>query len=149
MSYVEETQRLFGERMRYYRKQRGLTLDDVARKLGTTVSSMSRIENGKQNLSMAYIATIAETLEVPVLALFGGDGWENSSSPSTPLAPHYHQIMAMLDGLTREMTSLGDSFMCATKDLTNATQPKHAYSPRKYSPLYQNVRILVPQLSYA
>ena len=70
---AEAVQKLFGERMRHYRKQRGLTLRDLATRLQTTESSMSRIENGKQNLSMAYIATIADALAVPPHALFGAD----------------------------------------------------------------------------
>lgn len=137
MGYVEEIQQQFGERMRFYRKQRGLTLEDLARELKTTVSSMSRVENGKQNLSMAHIATIAETLQVPVLALFGGETVADNPAMAR-VAAQYHATLATLDGLAKHMASLGDTLQESQSSLS---QKQRAFR--------QNDLTFVPQLQYA
>lgn len=72
MSATERVKRHFGERVRRLREGRGWQLDDLGHRLGKSRSSVSRIENGKQNLKMVDIARIAEVLEVDVQELFGG-----------------------------------------------------------------------------
>lgn len=62
--------KFFGQRVRHYRELRGWQLDDLASRLGKARASMSRIENGKQNLSLADILAIADALEVPEQHLF-------------------------------------------------------------------------------
>ena len=66
-------QRDFGACIRRLRLGKGWHLDDLAHRLGKSRSSISRIEQGKQNLSMADIAAMAEVLDVPVAVLFGGN----------------------------------------------------------------------------
>ena len=73
MDSTAEIQSLFGVRVRELREARGWQLDDVGIQLGRSRASMSRIENGKQNLTMAHIASIATVFGVPVSVLFGGD----------------------------------------------------------------------------
>ena len=65
----------FGSKVRYFRKLRGWYLDDLAGRIGTTRASMSRIENGKQNMTIDQIEQIAAALEVPF-----GELWNDSSS---------------------------------------------------------------------
>ncbi|MBH8605908.1 helix-turn-helix domain-containing protein [Thermoactinomyces sp. CICC 10522] len=48
------------------RKKRGLTQRDLARKLNTKQSVISRIENGEQNISLAYLNKIADALNAEV-----------------------------------------------------------------------------------
>ena len=45
------------------RHKAGLSQNELARKLGTTQSVISRIENGNQNLSVNVLAKIAEVLD--------------------------------------------------------------------------------------
>jgi len=64
--------KLFGERVRYYRRLQGWVLDDLAMKTGLTRASMSRIESGLQNPSLDSILRLADILQVPVSSLFEG-----------------------------------------------------------------------------
>jgi|GraSoiStandDraft_41_1057321.scaffolds.fasta_scaffold822854_2 transcriptional regulator with XRE-family HTH domain len=66
----EEFRQHFGQRVRYYRQHRGWLLDDLALRIETTRASMSRIETGKQNLTLDDITAIARALEVPISQLF-------------------------------------------------------------------------------
>jgi transcriptional regulator with XRE-family HTH domain len=61
----------FGKRVRHYRELRGWQQEDLALRIGKTKSNVSRIETGKQNVSVADIAAIASALEIRVAALFG------------------------------------------------------------------------------
>jgi transcriptional regulator with XRE-family HTH domain len=70
MDSTEAIRKLFGERVRYFRKLRGWQLDDLGARLNKSRGSLSRIENGKQNLTMVDIVTIAQALEVEVDELF-------------------------------------------------------------------------------
>lgn len=53
-----------GNRIKIVRKERGLTLDDLAEKTGLSVSYVQRMENGERNLSMKNLNKIAGALEV-------------------------------------------------------------------------------------
>lgn len=44
------------------RKRQGLTQSDLAQKLNTTQSVISRIENGSQNISLSYLHNLADAL---------------------------------------------------------------------------------------
>lgn len=70
----------FGERLRMLRKQRGWELDDLAVRIGMTKTSVSRIELGKQNLSIDDIGAIAGALEVSPADLFGVHGPEGEDA---------------------------------------------------------------------
>jgi len=67
---VERSRKQFGARVRYFRKLRGWDLEGLATRLGKSSSALSRIETGKQNLTMVDIVALAQVLEVPVRALF-------------------------------------------------------------------------------
>ncbi|HAK62941.1 MAG TPA: hypothetical protein DCO82_06835, partial [Alphaproteobacteria bacterium] len=51
-------------RIRYFRKQRGLTLEALGAAIGLTPQSLSRIENGKMRLSTDWLARIAAALRI-------------------------------------------------------------------------------------
>lgn len=56
-------------RIRYFRKQRGLTLESLGAAIGLTPQSLSRIENGRMRLSTDWLARIAAALRVSPLDL--------------------------------------------------------------------------------
>lgn len=56
-------------RIRYFRKQRGLTLEALGAAIGLTPQSLSRIENGKMRLSTDWLARIAAALRISPLDL--------------------------------------------------------------------------------
>jgi transcriptional regulator with XRE-family HTH domain len=69
------------ERLRRSRKKRGLTLKDVNRATGISVSFLSEIERGKTNPSIETIKKLAQFYEVPLKDLMPN---ENRTLP-TPL----------------------------------------------------------------
>lgn len=54
----------FGEKVRSLRKQKGLTLADLAEKTHRSVSLLSQIENGNVSPSFSSMQTIADALEI-------------------------------------------------------------------------------------
>ena len=64
----------FGERVRYYRELRDLTPEDLAANIGKSVSTISRIETGSQNVAVGDIKALAAALQVPPSALIDAEG---------------------------------------------------------------------------
>ena len=60
----------FGERIRELRHAAGMTQDDLAERCGLFRTYMSRIETGKGNPTLTMIHALADSLAVPVTALF-------------------------------------------------------------------------------
>lgn len=61
----------YGERLKYARKQKGLTQVELAEKLGLTQTSYQRMETGKHELKMATIYNICKTLNISADWLLG------------------------------------------------------------------------------
>ena len=63
--------RLVGAKVLYYRSLRGLTQEDLARKIHISVGTLSRIERGKYNqgVSLAMLFDIAEGLNIDMYVL--------------------------------------------------------------------------------
>lgn len=55
-----------GNRIRLFRKQKGMSQEELGNRLGLTKSYISRLENGKKPISLDRLETIAEVLEVNV-----------------------------------------------------------------------------------
>lgn len=62
-----------GTTIRRLRKERGLTLNQMASLIESDVGNLSRLERGVQGYSDALLKKIAGTLQVPVAALFAGN----------------------------------------------------------------------------
>src|SRR5688572_26988691 len=63
----------FGERIREVRKERKLTLVDVAKLTGIPVSTLSRVENGLIEMTFARVVALASGLEIPITKLIGSN----------------------------------------------------------------------------
>lgn len=61
-----------GTRLREARSRRGLSLRQLARSTELSPSLLSQVENGKVTPSVDTLAVLAQALEVPVAAFFGG-----------------------------------------------------------------------------
>ncbi len=59
---IEETVRL-GKRIAELREDRGMTQKDLADRAGLSVTFLSEVENGKRNISMGKLLSIADQLE--------------------------------------------------------------------------------------
>ena len=64
MNYVE-----IGEKIRKYRKEKGVSQEQLAEKVGISVTHMSHIETANTKLSLPVLVSVAEVLGVGVDAL--------------------------------------------------------------------------------
>lgn len=60
----DELKRLFGARLAYIREGKGLSQESLAIQLGRDQSSVSRIESGARDASLAYLLEWCEALGV-------------------------------------------------------------------------------------
>jgi transcriptional regulator with XRE-family HTH domain len=60
----------FGERLRYLRMRKGMTMQELADLCDIEYSQLSRIERGIINTSLSNIYVLAEQLEIKVKELF-------------------------------------------------------------------------------
>lgn len=65
-----------GNRIRGWRRQRGLTLDALAETTGISKSYLSKLESGKKAPSIATVMKLSEALGVSVGAIFGEQNQE-------------------------------------------------------------------------
>lgn len=63
----------FGQRVRDLRLAAGMTQEDLAERCGLFRTYMSRIETGQANPTLTMIHALADSLGVPVQALFGAE----------------------------------------------------------------------------
>ena len=58
-----------GKRIRQQRKARGLTQEELAEKLSTTMQYISRLERAKNKVSIEYLYRIADALDCSIYTL--------------------------------------------------------------------------------
>lgn len=63
--------KIFGERLRLLRKERKLPLKKIAELLGTSVTQVSDMENGKTGTTMVRLVRLAEFYHVSTDYLLG------------------------------------------------------------------------------
>lgn len=76
-----------GLRLRTARRKAGMTLRDLAGKLGVSPSFLSQIENGKSQPSVATLYSMAQTLDVSIDHLFEGETAPAGTGANAPTAP--------------------------------------------------------------
>ncbi len=62
-------QLVFGQRVRHFRKQAGMTLDELGAKVGKPAPYLSLLENGKKEARLGFVNSLAEALAVDVATL--------------------------------------------------------------------------------
>ena len=62
-----------GERIAFYRKQKGLTQEELGYTLDMEDSNISRIENGRANLTLLTCLRICKALDIQIGQLFNSD----------------------------------------------------------------------------
>jgi len=67
----EDLHRVIGETIRGMRKDRGLTLKQLSKRTGLSVSLLSQIERAESSASISSLFKIASAFGVPIKALFG------------------------------------------------------------------------------
>ncbi|MCL2454924.1 MAG: helix-turn-helix domain-containing protein [Micrococcales bacterium] len=64
---------VLGRRIRHLRTARGMTLDDLGRKIGRAASQVSMLENGHREPKLSLLSSVAEALGVPLAELLRTD----------------------------------------------------------------------------
>jgi transcriptional regulator with XRE-family HTH domain len=67
-----ELERIIALRTREYRQAAGLSVSDMAARVGLSKAMLSKIENAQTSCSLTTLARLAEGLGVPVTSLFRG-----------------------------------------------------------------------------
>jgi transcriptional regulator with XRE-family HTH domain len=62
MKLIEEV----GKRIRLFRNQKGMSLEELGEKIGVSKSFVSKIENGKKPISLERIESISKALDIEV-----------------------------------------------------------------------------------
>lgn len=90
------------ERLRQLRKQKQYTQEDLAKKLGISLRTYSKIESGETQLTLERLNEILEILGVTALEFFSNESAQNkslsttTSNASIPLIQHYQETISML-----------------------------------------------------
>ncbi|RIJ15352.1 helix-turn-helix domain-containing protein [Henriciella mobilis] len=82
---VSDADRGIGQLVRQARRRVGMTLDDLAKKLGLSYQQVHKYENGTNRISAGTLAAIANILSVPVDHLFPEDALADSGNGDTEL----------------------------------------------------------------
>ncbi|MFC0626460.1 helix-turn-helix domain-containing protein [Kribbella deserti] len=82
-----------GPRLRALRQARGTTLTDLANETGLTISTLSRLENGKRRPTLEQLLPLARAYRVPLDELVGST---ETGDPRIHLRPVTHQGMTFV-----------------------------------------------------
>ena len=59
------------QKLKQLRKERGLTLNNLAEKIGSDYQQLSRIERGKSRLTIDVLMKMADALDAPIHTIVG------------------------------------------------------------------------------
>jgi transcriptional regulator with XRE-family HTH domain len=90
---LEDVLRAVGPRLRALRRQRGMTLADVAVTTGFSESTLSRIESGKRRATLELLLPLARAYDVPLDDLVGAP---RTGDPRIHLSPIHRFGMTFL-----------------------------------------------------
>ncbi len=106
-----------GQNVRRLRQQAGLSVADMASRVGVSKAMLSKIENAQTSCSLGTLALLARGLDVPVTALFRGADAERPASfvragTGTPIvrngtkAGHLYELLGSLRGEHKRLECL-------------------------------------------
>jgi transcriptional regulator with XRE-family HTH domain len=64
---------IFGENLKFYRKEKRLSQEELSEKLDISVKHLSALERGLNFVSADLLGQLAESLEIPVFFFFVND----------------------------------------------------------------------------
>lgn len=124
---------VIGFNVRSLRQQHGLSVSDMAERIGISKAMLSKVENAQTSSSLATLSLLAEGLDVPVTSLFRGADGEREAmftaagggamiTRNGTQAGHAYELLGSLRGQHKRLESL----------LVTLTQDSNAY------PLFQH-----------
>ena len=75
-----ELESAIGQNVRLLRQQQGLTVAEMATRVGISKAMLSKIENAQTSCSLSTLALLARGLDVPVTSLFRGSDVERPAA---------------------------------------------------------------------
>ncbi len=101
-----------GADLRALRKSRGLTLADLAVRLGRSVGYLSQVERGLSDISISDLGRVAGLLDVPISWFFAQGAAPEAERGHIVRGPARRRLGSAESGLTEELLSpdLGGSF---------------------------------------
>ena len=94
-----------GERIRYFRQLRGITLKKLAETVGITSSMLSQIERDLANPSLNTLRTISAALDVPLFRIFMDDTPQSTNLVRPENRKHIIENGVEYELLTPDMNS--------------------------------------------
>jgi transcriptional regulator with XRE-family HTH domain len=67
---MKDIRRLYGERLKIFRKKKGLSQEDLGFKSSLHRTYISEVERGRRNISIVNIAKIAKALDLSIKEFF-------------------------------------------------------------------------------
>ena len=101
MNYFE-----IGQRIRKYRKATGFSQEEMAEKIGISVTHMSHIETGNTKLSLSVLVRTAEVLQVSTDALL----FDNTAATKNTI----------LDEITKNLSDCNASQLMIISDIVKS-----------------------------
>jgi transcriptional regulator with XRE-family HTH domain len=112
-----ELEAAIGRTARELRRQRGLSVADMAAEIGISKAMLSKIENAQTSCSLGTLSLLAKGLDVPVTSLFRGADAERPASyvkagRGTPIirngsqVGHNYQLLGALRGEHKRLECL-------------------------------------------
>ena len=90
-----ENDRIIGQNLRNIRLHRGLSQDQLGKKIGVSFQQIQKYEKGTNRISGGRFIDLSHTLDVPIMAFF--DGIVTNTNHAHSLIPKQHfQILNML-----------------------------------------------------
>jgi transcriptional regulator with XRE-family HTH domain len=103
----------FGKRLSEIREQAGLTQSGLARRMGTSQSTISQIEAGERNPTYDLMRQIAEALGVSIAYLAGGGVENEQLSPAEEA--HFRNYRSLSPDARQELANFA-AFLRSKKD---------------------------------
>ena len=95
--------KLIGQRLKTQRKQLNITQEDMSEDLKITTYFISRIENGKSNISITLLNDICNYLQMDITDVFQGTNTQNDSYLEKDIAKRYMKMDAKQKDLILEI----------------------------------------------
>lgn len=93
-----------GARARALRRQKGLLLDDTARRMGVSIGYLSQIERGLSSPSLRVLMKLAETLGASWADLFTPSGETGAATPAPVVrASERGELLLWRAGVTKQL----------------------------------------------
>ena len=81
-------EKLFPERLKELRIKKGITLEELAKNIGTTKTTLSRYENGERSPKLQLVGLLANYFQVDMAWLSGQSVYKNTLN----ILPVYNQL---------------------------------------------------------